>query len=371
MAAAAGKYDDPAIEPVAYFKHIREPMQPQARLKLVRQQAQKFREEMLRRPKVVYYQSFDLVRVPYPTKYAYLNAYTGYSQFLHILNRMFVVQFNTKQGLKTLLVSPSDLDGNRATPFFKRLSDGFPGVPGFPVVKDYLQSVVAPIYGTVQHWLAQIGLDPADVDYITYDHLHTQELRGWLGTGSTPGFFPNAKLLVTRQEWESTKALLPPQAEWYCPNGIAGIDERKVILLDDDVWLGDGVALVQTTGHTEGNHSIVCHTDEGLLVTSENGIGSDSYTPHRSTIPGLAEYAHIREMEVILNGNTLERGLDQYLSMVLEKEIAGPSVRNTNFPNIMSSSENSAFWLFPNIKPAFEFGTIKYGRFSKPEDRVA
>jgi hypothetical protein len=34
-------------------------------------------------------------------------------------------------------------------------------------------------------------------------------------------------------------------------------------------------------------------------------------------------------MEIILNGNTLEGGLDQYISMVQEKEFAGPSPANS------------------------------------------
>lgn len=68
-----------------------------------------------------------------------------------------------------------------------------------------------------------------------------------------------------------------------------------------------------------------------------------------SNIPGLAQYAKQTNMEVILNGNTLEHGLNQYVSMVIEKEIAGPSVRNPTFPNVVNSSELSWYFLFPGI----------------------
>ena len=97
------------------------------------------------------------------------------------------------------------------------------------------------------------------------------------------------------------------------------------------------------------------------MVTSENGVGPDSYAPLVSEIPGLKRYAEASGMEVILNGNTLERGLDQYASMVLEKEIAGPSRRDPRFPNILSSSELASYWAFPGVRPTFSFGDVSFG----------
>ena len=64
---------------------------------------------------------------------------------------------------------------------------------------------------------------------------------------------------------------------------------------------------------------------------------------------------------MILNGNTLEGGLDQYLSMVQEKEIAGKSIRDSDFYNVVNSSELTAYWAFPGIKPTFSFGDLKFG----------
>lgn len=72
-------------------------------------------------------------------------------------------------------------------------------------------------------------------------------------------------------------------------------------------------------------------------------------------------------MEVVLNGNTLEKGLSQYISMIVEKTIAGPSQRDKNFPNVVSSSELSWYWLFPDIVPSFTFGQIKHGKLTLNE----
>jgi len=355
MATVARQYDDPAIRPAMHFAGARDRAAPQDRLDAVREAARGFREELLDGDPVPYYASFDLVRVPYPRRYALKDACTAPTPYVHILNRLFVVQFATDSGLKTMLVSPSDYRRNGETPFFKTLSESF------GLLRSFLEPYMAPELGTVEIWLANVGIRPDQVDYITYDHLHTQDIRRWLGVADGPAFFPNAKLLVMRQEWESAKALLPPQRQWYCPDGIAGVDENKIVLLDGDVLLGKGVALIQTPGHTEGNHSIVVHTPEGLFVTSENGVGPDSYAPAKSRIPGLQKYVKHTGIDVVLNSNTLERGLDQYISMIQEREIAGPSPRNGDFYNVVSSSELTSYWMFPGIWPTFTFGPVSFG----------
>ena len=355
MATVQTGYDDPAIQACAHFDGAREHAAPQDRLKAIVEACKPFREEMLASDPVPYYQSFDLVRAPYPRRYALKDACTVPIPYVHILNRVFVVQFQSETGLKTMLVSPSDYRRNSETPFFKNLS------LSFGALRAQLEPLMAPELGTVETWLAQVGIRPEQVDYITYDHLHTQDIRRWLGTPDLPAYFPNAKLLVMRQEWESTKALLPPQKLWYCPDGVAGVPEEKIVLLDGDVILGKGVALVRTPGHTEGNHSIVVRTPEGLFVTSENGVGADSYAPLRSRIPGLRKYAQTTGIDVILNSNTLERGLDQYISMIQEREIAGTSQRNPDFYNVVNSSELTPYWMFPGIAPTFLFGPVRFG----------
>jgi hypothetical protein len=346
---------DPALRPLAHFRGARDAASPMDRLREVRLCAARLRDELLRAPAVRYYASFSLIRAPYPAKYAFLNALSLPTPFVHILNRLFVIQVDTDAGLKTLLASPSDLDGNAETPFFKRLADGMGPFQGLG------KRLLGPRIATVEEVLTRIGISPAQVDYVSYDHLHTQDLRKWLGTQGKPGYFPNAKLLVMRQEWESTRGLLPPQADWYCPGGTDGLDPERVILLDGDTALGEGVALIATPGHTEGNHSFVVRTPEGLFVTSENGVAPECYAPLESTIPGLAAYARKTGMEVVMNGNTLERGLDQYISMIQEKELAGPSARDPRFPNMACSSELAAYWAFPGIAPTFSLGDVAFG----------
>jgi hypothetical protein len=329
----------------------------QARVEEVRKAAQKFHETMSNGPKVAYFESFDLVKIPYASKYGLRNAFSldWLVPYFHIQNRLFVVQFYCGERLKTMLVSPSDFERGEETPYFRRSAQTVP---------NFIQKVIVKRQETVPEIMERIGLRPEDIDYLTYDHLHTQDVRQWLGSHSEPGLFPNAKLIVHRKEWASAHDLNPYQRDWYCPDGLSGIPEDRVIQFDNDVMLGDGVALIHTPGHTEGNHSIVVHTDEGLWVTSENGISADAYEPAQSGLAGLAKYSQATGVEAIINGNTLENSVDQYISMIQEKTIAGPSKRDPRFPNIFPSSEMTAFALFPGTRPTMYVGKVKHGRLT-------
>lgn len=356
---AEGNRGGSAFQRLTHFDGARDAARPLDRVANVKQAAIDFRRDMLARKPVLHYASFELVRVPYPSKFAYLNVYSGPSAFVHLCNTMFVVQFESSEGIKTLLVGPSDWENQRDTPFFKQLSDRAGPLKGV------MENLISRKTDTVPGVLARIGLKPEDVDYITYDHLHTQNLRRWLGADGQPAFLPNAKLLVMREEWECTQSLIPWQNQWFCPHGIDGVPSDKVILLDHDVMLGEGVALIKTKGHTEGNHSIVVHADGQLFVTSENGVSLDAYAPLQSRVPGVASYARRTGAEVVLNGNTQEYAVDQYISMVQEKAIAGESRRLPGWPNLAPSSESAGFWMFPRTSPTVRVGQLQFGSLQR------
>ncbi len=372
MAAFATLENEPALRRLDVFREARASSVPRTRLEEVRKRARALRETMLAGKPARFYKTCELVRVPYPVRYAFANVYTQLpvpSPVLHIVNRLYVVQFDSEDGVKTLLFSPSDVMANAETRYFKRLGAGelarMEGKVGEfspgGIVKTLAAVLVAPQSPTVPERLAEMGLRPEQVDYISYDHLHTQDLRNWLGTAGKPGLFPNAKLLIMREEWESAQGLLPTQADWYCPNGTAGIDPSRVVLLDSDVALGEGVALVRTPGHTMGNHSLAVATRDGVFVSSENGVGPDNYAPQHSRLNAVRRYAKNLGVEVVLNGNTQESSVEQYISMVLEKELAGAARANPDFYNVATSSEFTSWWLFPGLEPSFRFGDLEYG----------
>ena len=77
-------------------------------------------------------------------------------------------------------------------------------------------------------------------------------------------FFPNAKFLFQRKEVDTFRSIHPMQWAWYVPGGMDDVIEDNLVLLDGDVELGKGVALLHTPGHTDGNHSLVINTHEGV-----------------------------------------------------------------------------------------------------------
>jgi len=371
--------DEPALRRVTAFDGARTSTVPTTRLEEVRRRARAFGDELRGGPKVLYMKTCELVRVPYPTRYGFTACFAQSlttTPVMHIVNRLVVLQVKTPDGPKIILSSPSDILANAETRFFKRLGGGrLQGLAGhwndkhgMGRVKAMAQKLVAPITNTVDGWLKELGIAPEEVDYITYDHLHTQDVRNWLGSSGTDArraLFPNAKLLIMRREWEAAQGLVPPQRDWYCPNGVAGLPEERVVLLDSSVMVGEGLALVESPGHTMGNHSLVVHTDRGVIVSSENGVSADSYAPTASRIDAVRKYAQATGAEVILNGNTQESGLEQYISMVMEKELAGANPRDAAFTNVMPSSEFAHHWAFPGLRPTFEWDPVEHGALQR------
>ena len=344
------------MQEISDFDGTRNAPSPKQRLENVRTASLKFRQKLMQQADVQYYQSIDLVRAPYPTWYGYTGVFAQKSltfPFLHLLNRLFVIQYKDFHGqLRVLLFSPTDVVNNRKTPFFERLAGSLP---------ESASKVFAPQYTSVEQTLEKLKIKPEQVDYISYDHLHTQELRKWLGTKDKPAYFPNAKLLVHEKEWHCVQGLLPVQSDWYCPNAVEGIDAKKVITFKKSLALGEGLALVHTPGHTEGNHSLVAKVDQQIFVSSENGISLDAYEPKSSKIKAIRDYAESTGVEVILNGNTQEGSNDQYISMVMEKTIAGPLKTNPAFPSCACSSESTPYWLFPGLKQTEILGALQFG----------
>lgn len=321
-----------------------------SRLAAVREAAVRFREQFQASGTALGVRTCDLISIPYPTQYAFWHANRHPSPFLMFTNRMMVVRYRDWEGaVRTLLFNPTDYEAAAEVPFYKRLAEKYG-----PILS---QHVLQLRHGSVPGHLSRLGITPDEVDYLSFDHLHTQDVRPWLGPN---GLFPRAKLLVQEAEWRIFEQLHPLQTWWYIRDGVAGVPAERVVLLNGDVSLGEGVAILATPGHTWGNHSLALHTDRGVTVISENGVCLDNYAPEHSQLPGLREYAATGQ-EVVLNGNTLEGALAQYTSMIKEKLVAGPHPDDPRFPNHFSSSELTAHWLFPGLKPTLSQLSLTHG----------
>ena len=272
----------------------------------------------------------DLVSAPYPVKYAFGGAARAVSPYVSLVNRLVVVRYADGDGAaRTLVWEPTLPAGSRHAPFYAHLATKFPS---------RLEPVLAPEHATVPEALRRLGLAPEDVDVVLFDHLHVQDLALLLGSGRNEPLFPNATFLVQRRELDTLRSVHPMQWAWYVGTDLADVRLDRVVELDGDVELGEGVAVLRTPGHTDGNQSLVLRTETGVWVSSENGVALDNWQPELSTIPGVRAYAESMGREVVLNANTVEDSVDQYDSMVLEKALADP-VPGTPWLQIHPSSE--------------------------------
>jgi hypothetical protein len=341
------------FRPLPSLAEARAERVPGLRLQQLRRATQEAREAFMAGGPVAAVATCDLITFPYPTQFAFSGAALSPAPYVMMTNRMQVVQFLEEGEPRTLLFNPSDYERGYAAPFYRSLRERYGAF-----VSD---KVMSTRHGTVESHLAALGLKPEDVDYIAFDHLHVQDIRRWVGGEGASAYFPRAKLLVQRAEWEGAKNLHPMQAVWYVPNGTAGVPEDRVVLLDGDMWLGPGAAILSTPGHTLGNMSLAVGTDREVFVVSENGVATESYTPLLSGIPGVRGFAEHMGMEVVLNGNTREHSLDQYSSMVVEKLFAGPSPVEGAFVNFHPSSLLTSSMLAPGLSPTVVLPAPNFG----------
>ncbi len=341
------------------------------RLDAVRRGARRLRDSLGARGAAIAVRTADLITFPYPTAFALQGLARTPAPYVMMRNRVQLVQVDCQGTRLNILVNPSDPERSRHAPFFARQLERY----GDFVAK----RVVSQTHGTVAAALAAWGVDPASIDYVTFDHLHVQDLRGLLGTtepepgqtAPTPALLPNARLLAQRAELRILDALHPLQADWFVADALRGVAPDKIVALDGDVAIGAGFALIRTPGHTDGTHSPAIVTSTGIWTVSENGVCADAYAPESSRIGGLRGYARATGCEVVLNANTRERSLDQYTSMVLEKTLATPCRERPEFPQHFCSSEMVKHVLAPGLAPTFSLGAITHGEVGVPAHGAA
>jgi hypothetical protein len=322
------------------------------RLAQIRSAAEAFKERFKGQGMVQAVRSVDLATAPYITQYAFHGAVKTPNPYLSMTNRMVVIRYQDFAGqTRTLVWEPTEADGSAEAPFYAQMLERSERNPLYKV----LENLFYKEYTKPQDALPTAGVRPEEVDFLSFDHLHVQDPRLILP------HFPNARLLVQSREIGTLQSMHPMQWFWYVEGGLDGIPEDRLVLLDGDVELGPGVAIVWTPGHTDGNHSLVLNTPDGVWVSSENGVAIDNWQPELSKIPGVRQYAERLRREVCPNANTLEDSIDQYDSMVKEKTLADFSKRDPRFKQILPSSELVSWKRQWPVIPAHQHGPLRYG----------
>lgn len=109
--------------------------------------------------------------------------------------------------------------------------------------------------------LAQIGLQPSDIDLVVLTHLHFDHAGGctrFNRQNQLEPVFPRATHLVQRQDWIEATQTNERTRSAYLPEDFLPLEEAQQLeLLDGDAELLPGLWVRRTGGHTAG-HQIVC-----------------------------------------------------------------------------------------------------------------
>jgi hypothetical protein len=367
MATVSSDVEAIGARAIPELEGLREVWPRRKRLEGLREAAAAYKERFVSQGEIRAVQSVDIAAAPYPTNYAFHGAATApATPYVSIINRMIVVQYEDFDGeLRTLVFEPTVPEGSAEAPFYDQLEKRMEDSALTKLVgKLYLE-----YYHEPDEVLPKVGLAPEDIDFATFDHLHVQDPRMIMGSSepisgeSEPRrpLFPNAKLLAHHKEVATFESLHPMQWAWYVDGGMDGVDRDRLALFDGDIELGVGISLIWTPGHTDGNHSLVVNTPDGVWVSSENGISLDNWQPELSKIPGVRRYHESLGREICPNANTLEDSLDQYDSMVKEKTLADPCRRDPRWLQILPSTELAPWRRFWPVVPTFCHGGIEYG----------
>lgn len=120
---------------------------------------------------------------------------------------------------------------------------------------------------TVVDALAEVGVEPAAVTHVVVTHLHFDHAGGLTHLDDEGGLhptFPQAEIVVQRQEWEDALANRSTMTRTYLRSHLDPIAER-VRCVEGEVEVLPGLTVWPMPGHTWGQQAIRFDDGEGTV----------------------------------------------------------------------------------------------------------
>jgi glyoxylase-like metal-dependent hydrolase (beta-lactamase superfamily II) len=139
----------------------------------------------------------------------------------------------------------------------------------FPILVFYLETdgsrilidTGAPNPTLLNNVLRQAGVMPREIDTVILTHLHFDHC-------ANAALFPTARFILQHREWEFAQHPDPSQRDIYMPELIAEVEQRDLLLVDDNFQVAHGVSVHLVPGHTPGQQAVSVSTVDGTYVVA-------------------------------------------------------------------------------------------------------
>ena len=111
--------------------------------------------------------------------------------------------------------------------------------------------------------LRAAGVDPSTVNVVTYSHLHGDHTAWNVDRASGAPFFPNARYLVPKGDWNYYAAQDPPPESFT--RDMAPLEAlKRMDLIEGEAVISQSMTALPTPGHTPGHTSFIIRSGGGL-----------------------------------------------------------------------------------------------------------
>lgn len=182
---------------------------------------------------------------------------------------------------------------------------------------------------TVVDALREEGVAPEQIHTVIVTHLHFDHAAGLtrIEGGRAIPTFPNAEVLVQRQEWLDALANRSTMSKTYFPTTVEPIADR-VRLLEGDGEPLPGIRVEMLPGHTWGMQGVRFHDGEG-----EVAFPGDLIPTRRHAHPSVTlAYDVLPHESMVRRRAFLERAEAEGTRLVLDHEPGPPLVRVARDP---------------------------------------
>ncbi len=191
---------------------------------------------------------------------------------------------------------------------------------------------------TVVDALAEVGVGPEDIDTVIVTHLHFDHAAGLTrldADGEPVPTFPNAEVVVSRQEWDDAAANRSTMTRTYLESHLKPIADRVRILdvpLDREPHIEvealPGIVSMPMPGHTWGQHGLRFTDADGIVVFP----GDVMPTIHHAPLPYSMAYDMLPYENMLRKRALLERAAGEGWRIAIDHEPGDAVVRVASDP---------------------------------------